>query len=137
MNVPEEIRKSYIDLYQSRRAVADIVPITLTPHPLSDSARAQIIEDTLCGSAGAKEEWPLRGMIADISREASQITVPVHVIAGADDSIEPEDSLRGAFGGLLPQVTFSVLPAVGHIAPLEAPAKLADAIRSARMTRCP
>jgi 3-oxoadipate enol-lactonase len=132
MTVPEEDRKGYISLYQSRQAVTDILPGALTPHALSDAARAQIVEDTLCGSLSAKEEWPLRGMIEDISREASTIKVPVHIIAGGDDSVEPEASLRTAFGKVIRQVTFSVVPGVGHIAPLEAPAKLAKAMRAAK-----
>jgi pimeloyl-ACP methyl ester carboxylesterase len=55
----------------------------------------------------------------------------VHVIAGGDDAVEPEASLRAAFGKWVRHVDFVVLPGVGHIAPLEGPAKLADAIRSA------
>lgn len=132
MNVPEEARKGYVGLYQSREAVTDVVLRALTPHPLPETARRQIIEDTLRGSPAAKEEWPLRGMIADISEEASTINVPVHIIAGADDGVEPEASLRANFGKVLRHATFSVLPGVGHMAPLEAPGRLADAIRSAQ-----
>lgn len=134
MTVPEDERRGYVSLYQSREAVTDILPGALTPHPLSEAARNQIVEDTLRGSLGAKEEWPLRGMIADISHDASDIAVPVHIIAGADDAVEPEASLRANFGTVLPQVTFSVLPGVGHMAPLEAPTQLADAIRNASRT---
>lgn len=131
MRVPEEDRQGYVGLYQSRQAIADIVLGALTPHALPDAAREQIIEDTLCGSAAAKEEWPLRGMIEDISRETSSISVPVHIIAGGDDRVEPEASLREAFGKVLRQVSFSLIPGVGHMAPLEDPAKLAEAIRDA------
>ena len=131
LNVPEEQRKGYINLYQSREG-AELVIRNLTPHALPDAFREQIIEDTLRGSPGAKRAWPEQGMIADISDEASRIDVPVHIIAGGDDSVEPEASLRAAFGKVLQRVDFVVIPGVGHIAPLEAPAKLADAIRSAQ-----
>ncbi len=130
MNVPEEQRKAYVGLYESREG-AEIVIRNLTPHALPDAFREQIIEDTLRGSPAAKRAWPLEGMIADIRDEASKITVPVHIIAGGDDSVEPEASLRAAFGTILRNVHFTVVPGVGHIAPLEAPSKLADAIRSA------
>lgn len=130
LNVPEEVRKQFIGLYQSREG-AEIVIRNLTPHPLSDVFREQIIEDTLRGSPGAKRAWPEEGMIADISDEASKITAPVHIIAGGDDSVEPEAALRAEFGKVLKRVNFVVIPGVGHIAPLEAPAKLADAIRAA------
>ena len=129
MNVPEEVRRGYVGLYQSRQAITDFVLGALTPHALSDAVREQVIEDTLGGSEAAREEWPLRGMTTDISVEASRIAVPVHIIAGTDDRVEPEASLRAAFGKVLRQVTFSVVPGVGHIAPLEDPASLAGAIR--------
>jgi len=130
LQVPEEVRKGFVSLYQTREG-AETVIRNLTPHPLPEVFREQIIEDTLRGSPGAKRAWPENGMIADIRDEASKITVPVHVIAGADDSVEPETSLRAAFGNVLKKVDFAVIPGVGHIAPLEAPVKLAYAIRSA------
>jgi pimeloyl-ACP methyl ester carboxylesterase len=130
LDVPEEMRQGYVGLYQSREG-AELVIRNLTPHPLPDAFREQIIEDTLRGSPGAKRAWPEKGMIADIRDEASRIAVPVHIIAGGDDSVEPEASLRAAFGKVLRDVEFVVIPGVGHIAPLEAPEKLADAIRSA------
>jgi pimeloyl-ACP methyl ester carboxylesterase len=133
MRVPEEQRKGYVSLYQSRGG-AELVIRNLTPHPLPEVHREQIIEDTLRGSPGAKEAWPLGGMIADISDEATRISVPVHVIAGGDDAVEPEASLRAAFGKVLRKVDFVVVPDVGHIAPLEAPSKLADVIRRAART---
>jgi pimeloyl-ACP methyl ester carboxylesterase len=130
LDVPEEDRKGYVGLYQSREGAMTVIR-NLTPHPLPDAFREQIIEDTLRGSLGAKQAWPLHGMMADISSEASRIAVPVHIIAGGDDSIEPEATLRAAFGKVLRNVNFIVIPGVGHIAPLEAPARLAQAIRSA------
>lgn len=131
MNVPEDQRKAYVGLYDSREG-AEMVIHNLTPHSLSDRFREQIIEDSMRGSPGAKRAWPLQGMIADIREEAAKIDVPVHIIAGGDDSVEPEASLRAAFAQCVRDVDFVVLPGVGHMAPLEAPSKLADAIRSAQ-----
>jgi len=130
MTVPEDQRKGYIGLYDSREG-AEMVIRNLTPHSLPDAVREQIIEDSMRGSPGAKRAWPLEGMIADIREEAAKIVVPVHIIAGGDDGVEPEASLRAAFGKWVRDVKFVVLPGVGHIAPLEAPSKLADTIRSA------
>jgi pimeloyl-ACP methyl ester carboxylesterase len=131
MNVPEEQRRGYVSLYETREG-AEIVIRNLTPHALPEPVREQIIEDTLRGSPGAKRAWPLEGMVADISAETRKIAVPVHIIAGGDDSVEPDASLRAAFGKVLRNVDFVVVPGVGHIAPLEAPSKLADAIRAAQ-----
>jgi pimeloyl-ACP methyl ester carboxylesterase len=130
LDVPEDVRHGYVGLYQSREG-AELVIRNLTPHALPEAFREQIIDDTLRGSPGAKKAWPEKGMTADIRDEASKIAVPVHIIAGGDDSVEPEASLRASFGKVLKRVDFVVIPGVGHIAPLEAPAKLASAIRSA------
>lgn len=131
LHVPEEERKGYVDFYQSREG-AEIVVSNLTSHPLPEVFREQIITDTLRGSLGAKQAWPLQGMVADISGETAKITVPVHIITGGEDSVEPEASLRTAFGAVLKNVAYSVIPGVGHIAPLEAPAQLAQAIFAAQ-----
>src|SRR5690606_16423945 len=131
LDVPEDVRRGYVSSYQSREG-AETGIRNLTPHPLSRAFREQIIEDALRGSPGATGAWPEQGIIADSSAAGGRIDVPVHVIAGGDDEVEPESSLRAAFGKVLPQVRFSVVPGVGHIAPLEAPAKLANAIRFAQ-----
>ena len=70
-------------------------------------------------------------MIADISAEAARIAVPVHIIVGSADVVESEGSLRTAFATVLPAARFTVLPGIGHLSPLEAPAELAAAIRNA------
>jgi pimeloyl-ACP methyl ester carboxylesterase len=132
LDVPEEVRKSFVALYQTRQG-AETVISNLTPHPLSNVDREQIIDDTLCGSADAKRAWPERGMIEDIREKTSKITIPVHIIAGGDDPVEPEASLRDNFGKVLQGVEFTVIPGIGHVGPLEAPDKLAHAIRSARI----
>ena len=128
LDVPEEARQGYVALYQTREGAGTVIG-KLTPHSLSNLHREQIIEDTLRGSPGAKRAWPEQGMIEDISDSTARITVPVHIIPGEDDGVEPETSLRNAFGKVK-GVQFTVLPEVGHIAPLEAPATLADAIRA-------
>jgi len=129
MTVPEEVRKSYLALYDSREGVEAVIG-NLTPHPLPESYREQIIEDGLKGASRAKHEWPERGMIEDISASTPKIKVPVHIIAGGDDVVEPEASLRENFKAI-PGVIFTVIPGVGHMAPLEKPAELAAAIRAA------
>lgn len=129
--VPLQDREGYVALYQSRQGV-EIVLGNLTPHALPDAAREQVIADTLRGSLAAKQAWPLQGMVEDISAETAKINVPVHIIAGGDDRVEPEPSLRAAFGKVLHDVRYTVLQGVGHIAPLEAPAELARAIRAAQ-----
>lgn len=129
MAVPDDVRQSYEGLYDTREGVEAVIG-NLTAHTLSDVYREQIIEDGLKAAYGAKRAWPQQGMIEDISFTTPKINVPVHIIAGGNDAVEPEASLRENFKSL-PDVTFSVIPGVGHIAPLEKPVELARAIRAA------
>ena len=138
LDVPEEQRQGMIASYQSPEGAEKVIDI-LSPPQLSDASRKrimeyrqQIIEDTLRGSPGAKRAWPEKGMIEDISEEASRITVPVRIIVGSADTVETEVSLRAAFGKVVPGTDFVVLPGVGHMAPLEATAEMVDASRSAQ-----
>lgn len=126
--VPDEQRQGMIEAYQFREGAEAVIEI-LAVQPLSKSLHEQVIEDTLCGSTGAKQAWPQVGMVQDITGMASKITVPVHVIVGSADSIESEVSLRKAFASVLPQAKFIVLDGVGHLSPLEATLELATAIR--------
>jgi pimeloyl-ACP methyl ester carboxylesterase len=128
--VPQEQRQGMMAAYRVREGAEAVIGI-LAARPLSDALREQVIEDTLCGAAGAKQAWPEVGMVQDITGQASKIAVPVHVIVGGADNIESEASLRKAFASVVPQAEFVVLDGVGHLAPLEATAELVAAIRSA------
>ena len=135
--VPADKQQSYIDNYSSPKGVERALDL-LSPPDGADhyrqrllAYRQQIIEDTLTGSIGAKRAWPEQGMGEDIAAAVATIAVPVHIIVGSADTVEQEASLRNAFNSVLPATTFTVLPGVGHVASLEAPAEVADAIRSA------
>ena len=128
LEVPESERRGYPMLYETREG-AEMVIGNMTPHPLADRYREQVIEDSLRGAPGARRAWPEQGMIQDISEATSAISIPVHIIVGRDDPVEPEASLRAAFGKVLRYVSFTILPGAGHMAPLEKPAELAELIR--------
>lgn len=131
LGVPQEQRQGMIASYQAREGAEMAIGI-LSALPLSDAHREQVIEDTLGGSPEAKRAWPEQGMTEDISEKVSKIAVPVCIIVGSADNIESEASLRAGFGKAIPSARFVVLPGVGHLAPLEAPADLVAAIRSAQ-----
>ena len=132
LDVPQEQRQGMTASYQAREGAEMVIGI-LSALPLSDAHCEQVIEDTLCGSPEAKRAWPETGMTKDISGQASKIDVPVRVIVGSADNIETEASLRAAFERVIPGTQFIVLPGVGHLAPLEASAEVAEAIRSAQL----
>ena len=60
-------------------------------------------------------------MVQDIAAQASKITVPVHIIVGGADIIEPEPYLRKVFASAVPHASFAVLDGVGHLYHLKLP----------------
>ncbi len=124
MQVPEEARAGMLASYQSREGVLQALGV-LAGSPLPHALREQVIEDTLRGEAGAKRAWTERGMTQDVSAGLQGVTLPVDVLVGERDQVEREAVLRPALTRLMPQATFTILPATGHLVPLEAPEPIA------------
>ena len=126
LDVPEEQRRQMSAANQSSEGVMSVISAL----PLSEAHRELIVEDALRGAPAAKHAWPIEGMIEDIRDHAAKIVVPAHIIVGSADVVETEVSLRAAFGPSLPGAGFTVLPGLSHMAPLEAPATVAEAVRA-------
>jgi len=63
----------------------------------------------------------------DVRDRLGEITAPVLAVAGAEDGPTPPTSLETIADGVR-HGTLAVLPGVGHLAPAEAPAEVADLI---------
>jgi pimeloyl-ACP methyl ester carboxylesterase len=63
----------------------------------------------------------------DMTASLSQIQCPTLVIAGQDDAISPPAEMRG-MAEAIPGAKFVEIPAAGHMAPLENPARVNAAI---------
>lgn len=133
MPVPEAQREAMLASYQTREGAEQALTV-LAGSPLSTEFRLQVIEDTVCGAPDAKAEWTTRGMIENVARPGASIAVPVSIIVGDRDIVEPEARLRQAVPALAPQARFEVLQGLGHLAPLEDPERVAVAIGNAIAT---
>lgn len=125
MAVPAEARAAMAAAYDSRASVEQVLDAVLTAAPLPATLRERAIADSLRGARPAKLAWTGAGMLEDISAEVGAIAVPVWVIAGERDQVERVDVLRRELLPRIPGARFEVLPAVGHLLPLEAPEALA------------
>ena len=114
--------------YDSAEAAADARDHVLTATGLPAELQAQVIEDSLASAAGARAEWPLRGIAEDITTETQRITVPALVVAGEHDLVEPVEVLRDGLLPYLADAALTVLPGSGHLLPLESPQALAALI---------
>ncbi len=134
LHVPEDQRRQMLESYQTPEGAETVVGI-LAARALDEGLHKQVVEDILSGAPGAKRIWTEEGMTEDIAAQAGGITVPVHVIVGSEDRIEEEASLKEAFGGVLPETSFTLIRGAGHLAPLEATAEVALAIHSVQRAR--
>lgn len=126
--ITPEYRETLSHAYDSDESVAGARDHVLTATELPASIKAQIVADSRAGADAGRTEWPLRGIAEDITRHTRMVSVPALVVAGEKDRVEPADVLRDNLVPYLSQAEFMVVPATGHLIPLEAPADLADAI---------
>jgi uncharacterized protein (TIGR02246 family) len=129
MALPDEQRAAMMAAYESRESIGHVLDHVLTAKRLEPAYREQVIADSLRGAREAKAAWPSAGMLEDIAGEVGEIDVPVVVISGELDQVDTVETLRRE---LLPRIagaSLHVLPQVGHLSPLEAPAALATLIR--------
>lgn len=126
--VTEEYCESLSHAYESDETTSMARDEILTANPLSDALKAQVLEDSQASSPGAATEWPLRGIAEDVTQEAEHVSVPVLILGGENDVVEPVEVLRTNLLPYLLHSTLEVIPRTGHLIPLEAPDSLAEAI---------
>jgi pimeloyl-ACP methyl ester carboxylesterase len=65
----------------------------LTHQPLPAAVRKQIVEDGLRAGDDARLAWPKYGLVQDVSAGLSDVDIPVLVLAGNHDKVEPPAAL--------------------------------------------
>ncbi len=112
--------------YDSRATVSDAVQHVLTYRPLPAGLPEQVITDSLATGDDARLAWPLHGITEDITAAASAIEVPVQVLAGQHDRVEPPAVLEANLLPAIPGARMTVIEGTGHLSPLEVPGQVAD-----------
>ena len=107
--------------YDDAETVGEAIDHALTRRGLPPGLRTQVVEDSLRGSPGAREEWPRHGIVQDIGDVVTNVDVPVLVLAGADDRVDPPATLATHLLPRIPTATVQLLTGTGHLAPLEVP----------------
>lgn len=128
--LPLDARQGMVHAYDSRESIVATLQQVLAPDGLSDGDLDTVIADSLAGASPAKAAWPLATSQEDITAVVPLIDVPVIVISGEHDRVDPPEVLRREVLPRIPQATLVVLPGVGHLLPLEAPADLANVIKA-------
>lgn len=125
--VTEEYRQGLSHAYDSPETVRHALDHVLTAAPLTEPARTTALRDSLAAAPGAAREWPLHGIARDVTDAARRIDVPVAVLAGEHDVVEPPRVLRDHLLPHIPHASLTTVPGSGHLLPVEAPAAVAKA----------
>lgn len=111
--------------FDSRATIGDALAYMLTEKPLPPDLREQMIDDGLAGSREAQLAWPRGGITMDISAATRAIEVPVQVLAGRQDRVDPPESLEANLLPFIPGARMTVIEGTGHLSPLEVPELIA------------
>jgi pimeloyl-ACP methyl ester carboxylesterase len=126
--LPAEIRRGFSAVYDTRESIEGALEHMLVSKPLPYDLHEQVIADSLMGSPGAKAGWPLIMSQEDISDDMADIRVPVLVIAGGADRVDPVEAYMSELLPRLADAEFHVIPGIGHLVPLQAPVQVADLV---------
>ncbi len=129
LGLPLDVRREMVRAYDSRDSIMATIEQVLAPDGLDPEDLEIVITDSLAGAAAAKEAWPLVTSQEDITAAVAQIDVPVIVISGEHDRVDPPEVLRRELLPRIPQARLFVLPNIGHLSPLEAPDDVAHLVR--------
>lgn len=124
--IPEAVRAQMAAAYNSRDAVVATLDTVLRYASLSDELREQVIEDSLAGASQAKHDWPAHTVVEDVSADLERINVPVLVVAGEHDRVEPVEVMRSHVIAEIAGAELTI--------PLERPKEISDCIAAFRDT---
>jgi len=126
----EEKRKQALQSHGLRSAAVATIE-KITAHPLAPSEMEQQVSDNVGTSPGAWAWWLGDGSRVDVSDRIGRIEIPIIVVGGsADPVITPEVLKQDVILPLSGHIEKVVTADSGHLIPLEAPAVLAEAIRT-------
>jgi pimeloyl-ACP methyl ester carboxylesterase len=111
--------------FDSRETISYALQHMLTERPLPPALQEQMISDALAGNRDAQLAWPLGGITADITAATKAIEVPVQVLAGRQDRVDPPEILEANLLPFISGARMTVLEETGHLSPLEVPEQIA------------
>lgn len=125
----EDKRKELLATYGNREALEKLVN-HIAAHPFAKELFESVIQDHLRISKNGWDSWLNKGSTEDITKNMKLINLPVHVVHGSKDPNFTMDFLKETFDQYFKKTSYTELPDVGHLVPLEAANELSKIIRS-------
>ena len=124
LELPLDMREVQLSAYSSPQSAEFVVRNVLSSSMLADDVVTNLVDDMMKGNEFAKAAWPTYGMAEDIVAESRSIKVPVLVVGGELDKVEPLERLRAEVVGNIQTAKIVTVLGSGHLLPLEAPVKV-------------
>ncbi|MGW1887423.1 alpha/beta fold hydrolase [Streptomyces sp. NPDC001970] len=134
IGVTHEFQEALAHAYDNHETIDQSIDLVLTNGELSAEARRQVHEDSSRAGEAARMAWPRQALLEDFTDRVGAIDVPVLVLAGCGDKVDPPQILREHLLPLITTATLTELGGTGHLSPLEVPDQIASHI-SAFVTR--
>lgn len=115
--------------YAGDRAGAEQFVSQACAHPLPPAVFERAVGDAMRGSRAAWKAWPTTTADEDWSARVGKLEVPTLVVVGEHDPALPLAVQRRLVLPHLAAHTLHVIPNVGHLMPMECPARLAKAMQ--------
>ncbi|MGI4814174.1 MAG: alpha/beta fold hydrolase [Janthinobacterium lividum] len=128
MAIDETQREQMKSAYADRNAIEWSLENVLSGSPIAESSRAQLLVDALRLSPQAKTGWIDIGTREDFSQRAADIEVPIVIVAGELDRVDPIAVVNAHIVARYPSAPVHFLPNKGHLLPVEAPEDVAAII---------
>jgi pimeloyl-ACP methyl ester carboxylesterase len=128
MPINQAMREQMKVAYLSHEAVEWSLDNVLLGSSVSAAARSRLIADALRLSSAATEGWIDVGAQEDFSKEAPRVEVPVVIVAGELDRVDPVAVVKAHVASHYPSAKVHFLPNKGHLLPVEAPSEIATII---------
>jgi len=130
MQIDQARRDQMKGAYSSAESVNWAIDNVLSGSPIPEASRNQLVADALRLSPSGLNGWVDVGALEDYSKEVADVNVPVAVIAGEDDRVDPPEVVRERILAAFASPETHFLAKRGHLLPLEAPSELVRILKS-------
>jgi pimeloyl-ACP methyl ester carboxylesterase len=128
MQIDQNQRAQMRPAYDTRESINWVLDNILLGSLTSPDAREQAISDALRLSPEARDGWIDIGTREDFTKEVASINVPVVIVAGDLDKVDPLDVVNHHIVPHFRKAALHVLPQKGHLLPIEAPVEVAQIV---------
>ncbi|MFI9244879.1 alpha/beta fold hydrolase [Streptomyces sp. NPDC053086] len=128
VGVTAEYQEGLAHAYDNDETIDHSIDLVLTHGELSAEARRQVHEDSSRAGEAARTAWPRQALVEDFTDRVTTIDVPVLVLAGSEDKVDPPPILREHLLPLISTASLTELEGSGHLSPLEVPDQVASHI---------